>query len=169
MQNGCGSYYKCIHCISIDLSMVLPSINQLKLMFYDPKEIIKSSFKDITCIYCQDRSQNNSNTNHILMLIIQIVCMIYQFYSVISMNHISIEKHILIRLIIAFIFRLIEYVIAWYYQWNEFKMMNNGIDEKIRNVKTYSILYRLLISLIFTQCGVQLSIRVIFIFNQYSH
>ena len=66
-------------------------------------------------------------------------CAIYLFYTL--MNHWSIEKQTLRYLFTAIMIavRFIKYAIPLYYQWDELKILNDGIGGTIANVKTYSI------------------------------
>ena len=69
----------------------------------------------------------------------EVIYTIHLFY--ILIDHVSIGKHALMYLsnAIVIIIRFVDDPIAWYYHWNEFKMLNDVIDGTIGNAKTYSI------------------------------
>ena len=131
----------------ISFPKMLPSIIHLKLIICSTIDGIKSSFKDRTYNYGVENAENNkiiescdmnwASINCILMLTIEVICTIYLFCTL--MDHLS--KHTLMHLfnVIVIILRFVDYLVALYYQWNEFEMLNDGIDGTIRNAKTYSI------------------------------
>ena len=84
-------------------------------MIYDTIKSIKSNFKDASCIYDQNAYQNNTyiksctsmtsaSITNILMLIREVICIIYLYYTV--TNHLSIEQKTLMYLFTAIIIQV---------------------------------------------------------------
>ena len=152
LQNCCKSQYRFIYwhyCTWIHLRMASSLTNPMKLMIYSTFDVIESNVKDTMDIYRQNKSQNNKNIhsyniiscasiNCISMVINDVICTIYPFYSL--MNLFSIEKKALIYPFkaIVIIIKLIGYQIALYYQCNQFKMKDYLIHEnKSQNTRQY--------------------------------
>ena len=139
LQNHCGSCYKfvdCYCCTFIQSPMTSPSTNQLELMIYGNIKVTTLNCKGINYMYiCQNNFQNDINIpshnfmgvasmNYNLIMIIQVICTIDSFNTVV--DHISIEQETLTYLFnrIIIIFKLTRNAIALHYQWNECKMVD---------------------------------------------
>ena len=108
VQNCCKSHYRFIYwhyCTWIHVRMTSSLTGPMRLMVYSTIDVIESNFKDTIGIYRQNKSQNNKNIycyniiscasiNYISMVIKDVICTIYLFYSLI--NLFSIEKEALI-------------------------------------------------------------------------